>query len=407
MSYKELILGIKTERSTVIQTNKIDYKDRKTLNVVVTNLLCCVEHNDLLLYSRNKERSDKWKNNPYGISNYKIMKAIDWLEQNGYVFNTIASRFQLYDDTRQMSYIMATEKFVNDFYTKELARKANDSSLETMPVISLRDDDGREVIYRNTKDVQQLEALMRLMNKSNAKFVVTDEEGNQVNTAYKRVYKENWQLNGRMYSSGVMSVENRESKGRLKFTIDRKDVVEIDYNCIHIRILADLHNQSITAKDVYYAILPDDMHSPENRNVMKGAVNRILNCKNARAAVGSVEKWMEEVDGHTFNSAGEVTKYVYKFLGKLKKELFKDRLGLRLANIESNIMSDVVQVFVALGRPVLPVHDSAIVLKEDKDLLARTMADCYRKHLNVSRMIDLKCNEIKDGQAAKPEELFC
>lgn len=403
MSYRELILGIKTEKDTITKTNKIECRDRKTLNVVITNLLCCVEHNDLLLYSRDKERCDRWKHNPYGLSNYKIMKAIDWLEHNGYVFNTKASRFQLYDDTRQMSYIMATEKFVNDFYTKDLADKANDSSLETMPVVSLRSADGREVIYRNTKDIQQLESLMRLMNRNNSNFTVTDENGDSVNTLYKRVYKENWNLNGRMYSSGVMSVENRETKGRLKFSIDRKDVAEIDFNCIHIRILADLHNESITKKDVYLAILPDDMHSAANRNVMKGSVNRILNCKSAKAAAGSVEKWMEEIEGHTFKSAGQVTQLVYKFIGNLKQHLFKDRLGLRLANIESNIMSDVVQVFVSLGRPILPVHDSAMVLREDRELLARTMADCYRKHLNVLRTIDLKCSIMVDGEESKTD----
>jgi hypothetical protein len=401
-TFRVLVKGIKTERATIGVTSKLKYKDRECLNVVITNLLICVRNNDMLLYSRDNERADSWKNNPLGLSNYRIMKAIDWLEQERYVFNTKASAYQLYDDTRQTSYVMVTHKFIDKFYSEDLEEKANKSALETVPVLSLRTGDKKEKVFRFTKDVVEKEQAMRCMNLNNAQFDVTDEHGNLLNTLYARVYKEDWALNGRMYSPGIMSVENRESKGRLRFNIEEQDVVETDYNAIHVRIFADMNGAVIDSGDVYMNILPADKRTKENRTVIKGAVNRMLNCESHASALATVRKLMSKTAGHTLDSYAQVLQMIYAYLGDdLKEKLYSDRLGLRLANIESNIMSDVVKVFVLLGKPILPVHDSAIVLRADKELLAKTMADCYRKHLGVDRLVEMKYNEWIDGKEVK------
>ena len=405
MSYRDIVLGIRTERSVVGQVTKMEYKDRECLNMVISNLICCVDNNEILLYSRMNERADKWKHNPKGISNYRVKQAIDWLEQEGYAFNTIASKYQLYSDTRHTSYVMASDKFAKTFHTKEREATAKQAYVDSMPVVILRDKDGSDIVYRDSKDIRGIETLMRSMNNNNSQFCVEDENGQTINTLYKRLFKEVWTLNGRMYSPGVMNVENRASKGRLKFTINKMSSTECDFNCLHARLMADLYGWTVPEGDVYLNILPTEKHTPENRNLMKGAVNRILNCGSHKKATASVKKWMldDAVAGHTFKSAATIVKLVHDFLGPIRQHLYKDRLGLRLANLESDIMSDIVQVFVLLNRPCLPVHDSAIVLREDQELLAKTMADCYRKHLNVDRKVILKYNMWIDGKEVKQD----
>lgn len=401
-TYRDIVLGIKTDRKTIQATNKLEYHDRECLNIVVTNLLTCVEGNDILLYSRKKERADKWSNNPLGVSNYRVMSAVDWLEENKYIFNTIASAYQLYDDMKNKSYVMVAQPFIDKFYTPEVASRAKESYIQTIPVLKIHSKEEKNIVYRRTKDIVGKEQAMRDMNASNSQHSVVDEHGSVVNTLYARIYREGLAYNGRMYSSGIMNIENHESKGRLKLQIESQNVVEIDYEAIHTRMFADMHGYRLPEGDVYTNILPEHLRTKENRNAIKGAVNRMLNCETHASAVAAVRGWLTEVDGHTLDGPAHVTKLIYEFMGDLKDKLYKEyKMGLRLANIESNIMSDVVAEFVKQGKPILPVHDSAIVLIEDKELLARTMADCYRKHLDVSRLVPMKYNMWIDGQEIK------
>ncbi|MCY1448742.1 hypothetical protein D9M71_654380 [compost metagenome] len=56
--------------------------------------------------------------------------------------------------------------------------------------------------------------------------------------------------------------------------------------------------------------------------------------------------------------------------------------GLVLQNHDSNLASDVVEVFIEKGYPILIVHDSFITKIEHMNLLCDTMGDCYRKRFN-------------------------
>jgi hypothetical protein len=257
--------------------------------------------------------------------------------------------------------------------------------------------------YRNTEENLAYENAMKLMNYSNSHFDVRDEYGASIDTIYLRNFRIDDTLNGRMYSPGVMGIENKVSKGRLKMVADSKKLIECDYNAMHCMLFADLYGHALPLGDTYMNMLPAGMKTKANRQAIKMCFLRMLNCPSRQSALLSFREPMKDADGHTFRSPSHVIDCIASLLGTLVQHLYTERLGLRLANIESKIMTDVVQCFVALGKVVLPVHDSALVLSEDAELLATTMANTYRRHMQVERVINITCSTFVDGSVVKED----
>lgn len=401
MAYMHIVLGVKVSRQVTGKTKKLEYKDKECLNMIVTNLISSVD--SILLYSRDTGGlTMECRKNPKGINGYRIVKAVGWLEKEGYIINTISSAFQLYEDQKDMSYMVGTAKFIKEFVNNETIKQSKKARLDAYPVLEFRGIDG-DIKYRNTKVNLSYEENMRMMNSNNAKFDVRDEFNTEVDTIYSRKFRESILYNGRMYSVGVMSIENRETKGRLKMLADTKQLAECDYAAMHLMLMADTHGYQLPHGDAYMNMLPDDMKSASNRQVIKLCFTRLVNCDNKAEAMLSFRKPMSETIGHTFKKPSQVMNLIYKSLDTLTQHLYIDRLGLRLANTESNIMADVIQTFVSLGKLVLTVHDSALTFVEDAELLATTMADAYRKHMQVKRVIRITCSKLEDGTLVKQD----
>ena len=48
--------------------------------------------------------------------------------------------------------------------------------------------------------------------------------------------------------------------------------------------------------------------------------------------------------------------------------------GIKLMNVDSNLTTHIINQFVALGKPILSIHDSYIVKTEDRQLLRSAMS---------------------------------
>jgi hypothetical protein len=401
-----IVVGIKADKSTAAKASKLGFHDTTAMCIVCMNLLSCVDGKTVLLYSRQTGGTTlEWKDNPKGVSNHRIVKTIDWLEDNEWVVNTKASAYQLYNDNRNLSFITPTQKFVDKFDAPGMQEKAQQAMRNDMTVLYYRID-GKDVQYRNTQQMKDLETAMRMMNDSNAQHIIVNEHDIQVPVEYWRTFLDNLETNGRMYTLSLFNIENKVSKGRLKIKIDGMDIVEIDYNAMHLRLLADRHDMSFPAGDIYKAMLPDNLQTKSNRSVLKKCIVRLLNCPSRASAMITFREAMSEVEGHQFKLPSEVMAVIDKGLGELVNHLYTDKLGLSLTYTESCIMADVIEMFVALKKPILPVHDSAITVSENSDLLAQAMADFYRKHTETTGKVTLNISRMVDGVPAK-EEVLC
>lgn len=401
-----IVVGIKADKSTAAKASKMGYKDGVAMCIVCMNLLACVDGETILLYSRDTGgRTMEWKDNPKGVSNYRIVKAVDWLEAQGHVVNTKASAYQLYNDNKNLSFITPTQLFIDKFASPGIQEKATQAMRDAMPVLVYRVA-GVDINYRNTQQMKELEKAMRMMNDSNAQYIIVNEHDRQVPVEYWRTFLDNLESNGRMYTLSLFNIENKVSKGRLKIKIDGMDIVEIDYNAMHLRLLADRHGLSLPAGDAYRAMLHGNMKTEPNRAVLKRCMIKLLNCSSRASAMLTFRETLAEVEGHMFKTPSDVMRVIDEGLGELVQHLYTDKLGLSLTYTESCIMTDVIQMFVALGKPILPIHDSAITISEDSDLLAQAMADYYRKHTETTGKVTLQVSRMVDGEPLK-EEILC
>ena len=404
-AYRNIIcMEMKTVKIVSSRMKYLSYRDEECLKVVVNNLLPCMDGDRILLYSRETGgMTFRWKYNSKKISNYRVVKAIDWLEKEGYVFNVIASKYQLYNEDKNLSYCYPTSKFINLFYAnKDVVENANRMHSEAYPVLVVKDENKNLINYKETKRVKLYIDGMEVMNATNNKHVLTDLNGDRVPTEYCRVFNySSLDINGRMYNQNIMGIENRKSKDRHKLMIDGSPVVECDFSALHTRILAALYNFDLPEGDLYYAMLPDDMKTPENRQVLKLCANSMLNVNSDRAAMASFRDHMD-VEGNTFGGSTKlVLDYIYSVIGKLKDYLYEDFLGLQLCNYESMMMTEVVTVFAALQKAIFPIHDSAIVKEMDKELLQFAMSDAFKRVMGYSGVVPMSFTQYKDGVLIK------
>ena len=399
-------LNLKVSKAVSNSVRSHSFRDKECLSSVISNLITCGDGDRVILYSRETGGTTytyRW--NKKGISNYRVVKAIDYLESIGLIFNQVSSAYQMLDDYKKMSLCYPTADFINLFCTgKDVVKKARQDQIDAYPVVILRDKEKNDMPFRETAEVRDYIASMQLLNKSNNLFTVL-HNGLAIDTEYKRIFNEgSFIYNGRMYSNNIMGIENRTSKDRLKLLIDNMPVAEVDYNGLHIRLLADLHNETIPDGDVYYLMLPEDKRTVVNRKVIKQCTVNMLNVSSPMAAMITFRKPLEDFPDNTIGSPKEILEHIYSVLGELSRDaLYKDFIGMKLCNIESRILSRVCSSFVELGLPVFPIHDSALVRQCDAELLACMMADYYRQEMNVDSVVNMSMEYLEDGKLVKKD----
>lgn len=382
---------------------KIENKTRRwktkkiVVNVVLMNMLACVSKGVRLYYSRQKNMKAKSMYNTRGISNYEIMKAIDVLEEQGYLVNHVASRQYGKVEDKMSSWIEPTPFFMSEFMTQEeLLIKANSAfNAAWMPII-MRNEKKEPVDYRADEYTFAIETVVNRMNETNSKFVFTDENGQEFQNWYSRIFNNsNFQEGGRFFKASVLNIRNKENN-RLYIKIDGEEVVEVDYTALHIFMIAEkLKCADMLGDDPYKLVQGID------RQAVKLAVNIMFNCTSRLQAVQSINSKIEEI-GYKQHSGSEIVTAVFKAFPQLKDEFCnKQCTGLKLQNQDSWMTHYVANVMSTLGKPFLPVHDSAIVRRQDEATLIELMCKAYKETLGVDSIVHMKSSKIVNGELVK------
>lgn len=383
-----LIYDINYPRSLTIQCKALGYKDTQILCCVAYNLISCLRKGRKLVYSRNKYEKSRSKKK---ITVFKVMKVVDWLQKEGYITNYIAPPIQNKDD-RQVSYIIPTLKFVEEFCdVAEVQRMAELAYQEAYAYIELRNEDKEPVLFRNTKQTQRLEGVVKKINILNDICTVRDKEGNVLNNFYCRVFNNDFGHGGRFYRADVLRVPHSEGRlGRYDITINGNPVVEIDYGNLHFRIAATREGIDLSkvASDVYMGVLEPEEKTESNRAIVKLAVNIMFNSLDDRKAKQAIQseinlKFKDKQD-LTLRTGTEVFNRV-KVAYPQFDSLFcnGDGYGSVLQNYDSELAACVLDVMADKNIPCLPVHDSFIIERQHQRILEETMGDCFRKLFQV------------------------
>ena len=174
---------------------------------------------------------------------------------------------------------------------------------------------------------------------------------------------------GRFY--GSMQSWKKEVRRKLHFN-DQK-VVEVDFTAIHPTILYEL--EGLNAPAAPYKV------SGFERDEVKVAFNILINRKATRN--GSDTKSVASNLNLSIKRSAALCSGLYKIHQGIKHR-FNTGFGLHLQRIDSDIMFDVLEHFVAVAKqPIIPIHDSAIVRSEDVATLFLVMRESYYRHLQM------------------------
>lgn len=383
-----LVYDIVVKRDVSEKVKRLEHKEYNTLACIVYNLISCIRKNRKLVYSRNT--SEKCKNKKK-ISVYKVKKVVDWLEQQEYIVNFIAPPNKDKDE-RKVSYIVPTLKFVEEFCDSiEVQRMAELAYQEAYAYIELRNEDKEPVPFRNTKQTQRLEEVVKKINLLNDICTVRDKFGNVLNNFYCRVFNNDFGHGGRFYRADVLRLPHSEGRlGRYDITINGNPVVEIDYGNLHFRIAAIREHIDLNgvASDVYMGILEQEEKTDSNRAIVKLAVNIMFNSLDDDKAISAIQKEINfKFNGKqdlTLKTGTEVFKRVKSAYPQFDNVFCNgDGYGSVLQNYDSELAACVLDVMSGKNIPCLPIHDSFIVERQYQRVLEEAMGECFRKLFQV------------------------
>ena len=200
---------------------------------------------------------------------------------------------------------------------------------------------------------------------------------NLSNRTLRRVFNRgSFEMGGRFYGGWW---QNIPSAYRSVISINGYRTVEADYSQFHPNILYHLKQAKLTGEDAYERIL-----GSEHRDLSKQIFNA---CLNSSYETNRPPKGMNI--SHTGFKWREIKDRLRKAHPQIEDAFFTDQ-GMRLQFYDSQMAELVMLAFAKDKKPILPVHDSFLVLKDDQQLLLEKMKTAYQQVLGKDIKIDLK-----------------
>lgn len=387
-----LILSIKVPRDISNKTKSWAFKDKEALNIIVTN---SVVHKNIY-YSRGSDTPTQPKKyNPKGISNYRIIKVVNYLVGLKLATTSIAPRHFNTTAIKKVSSFSATADLISLF--KEGIANCIKTVVEDRQCILLKNRDGVRIEYKDC-DISLLSRKQLKITNAFASTVLVTHGDRILNTTMNAHFKEDFNSYGRQYVDGY-SYQYIKKEERTSILIDGEDSIEIDFSCLHIRMLLDLSLMSHLVcgiNDLYSLALPSEPMG-DDRAVIKLTLNILLNTTSRSCAIRALNDNIRQFVHTSFatsKSAVEAVEKAFPFVfgsSGLVVQLSKDGgcLSAMLQRRESAICLDISSSLAEKGVFVGPIHDSFLCKFKDYEVVSQCIGDTYRKHMGVDRGVDV------------------
>jgi len=371
------------------------------LSMIMANLIHSFLSHKLLLISRRTETVKD--DNPSNIDNRLVVRLCDWLASEGYIDSLIQPRQSRGNTNFAQSVIYPTD---------DLRRRVLDYRIvQSGSLVIIRNDDKEEIKIPIYKAVQikvkshtkVLEDYLRFI--SNVLFTLDNSE---ISAHGRRIFNRKIDLGGRFYAS----YQSISSHDRKRIQINTEKTIELDYKSLHFNILYSMAGVKLV----------DDPYIVDgyDRNVIKLISLQLLNTegKEGLSHLGRMitrsgnPKQIEAFKEYAYQrliydegvKKGLRVEPPYKSksieyhidsipVGTDGKQLINDLLerhkairhligskdiGLRLQNMDSNIMKEVMKTATSEFIPLLFVHDSCICKYSDRARVKQIMVDIYK-----------------------------
>ena len=238
-------------------------------------------------------------------------------------------------------------------------------------VILLRSDTGKLLDYSNTRDLDRMRRRIERFNEAIMGGVLDPT----IAAPLARIFNKDMTRGGRFYAMGA-SWQNVKAEARKELTIGGEPVVELDYCTLHPAILYAEAG----------APMPNDSYELTGwpRKLVKVAMLTLINAPTihkARHSIAHNERMAEVAEPGTQEALANADQLIrdIKRLHKPIAKSFHSDAGARLMNIDAALAETVMNIMLAQGIVVLPVHDSFLVPASKRDELESAMLEAAHK----------------------------
>ncbi len=385
-------LSVKVPRGISSKVRYMNSRYKQEIGIIVVNALAHKGKN--VLYSRDKAEAMLSKQyNPKRITNYNIIKALEYLEAEGYVINNIAPRdFGWYDHEAISSSFIATDKLIDSFSVGRNVINSKQTVVVDTQRVVLKDDSKNTVGYKECDITRYTRDSLSTYNNYISNQHITYFDKNKIlhnaSCCLTRIFNVEIGNTGRLYRSEIINIR---SEYRQSILINGMATVEIDYSALHLRMLIDKYlctDKIPYGVDAYMLPLTEDEQNVKaNRDAVKTAFNILLNNSKRHLACSAIQQYLNLKNRECTIRSGSVLlskiEEAYSFL-PLQVILWQSKpLAYSLQKLDSDIALEIISAGVEDNVCVLPIHDSFIVQARHKNWLQDAMGNTYRKHLRT------------------------
>ena len=251
----------------------------------------------------------------------------------------------------------------------------------------------QELIENTTTLLSQYDELMQTV-----KIKAPWGDVYSARTSMTRIFNDcSFELGGRFYCP----IQSLKKEARRSLTLNGDPVVEIDYSSIHPNLLYQQNCYqfiSPSESDDHYQYRTKD---ESKRDLVKKVFNLLLN------RTGNKESEISSIMYHckiTQEKAVDLRNWVYE-LHEPIAHLFGKGQGIRLQRTDSDIAFKVIEWFVKNKRPIIMIHDSALVSIRDTESLKLLMYESYQEVVEkVNAKAMLKGLKVEAGNLSEQLE---
>jgi hypothetical protein len=328
-------------------------------------------------YSRRKEfyaNGQRYRGTPYTCKN--VVGSIDEAASLGLLdsFKTAPGR------RGRQSTFRATDRLL------EAIDQPFPVIFDPCETVRLKDTEGHLVDYRDTA---RTDRMRRDLNEINEALTATEVDLTSTNAVHKehtiqcdnhvlypamqnlyRVFNRGkFPHGGRLYGGWWQQAHKVD---REFLTIDGEATIELDYPCLHPSMLYAMAGKPLTGDP--YVI------DGWERKLVKVAFNVLINADTERQALGAIA---ERIGGQgAFEKARKLIIAIKERHSPIA-DAFGSGAGLRLQRTDADMAEHIVLSLIRKGIIALPIHDSFITKKQDKEALLEIMAEALERFVFV------------------------
>lgn len=313
--------------------------------------------------------------------NRQVLTALEWLIEGGYLLKVDGKRQVKSEGSSQVldlpfAYVIS-DKWRNEIADQPISLQHEIVRNPLASFVQLRKKTkGRSVSLPITQaDRQQHPDLIggseRLLEAADSiwqrvKISLGDQVLPAMQTTMTRIFN-----NGSFYEGGrfYCQLQNLPKKQRINLRFEYEQTIEIDFSGMHPHLLYHLQGDEFRGDP--YEIEGFD------RGAVKVAFNTLIN-RDSSKHKGMAANSLARNLNMSIVQAKSLENALYKLHNRIAGH-FNTGYGLRLQQIDSQIAYDVMtHFFMEINRPLLMIHDSAIVAVRDVETLKLCMVDSYR-----------------------------